>query len=275
MRPIADLTHSAYDTLEFIKEHYPEMVQMYETIMAHLKVPEAAPVEVEPSTPASDTHVAYTITDVFDSIAIDPDIIHNVLGYTDSEIPLMAKRAGLKYLGLYNAPARLFEWTSQEVDPDTGNDYEANHSYSYEARQLPMFAVIKSNPKDDPSEYITKIPLNHKRCTVTFKQGYYDCDIPFIIGEGAGDTYNRTFRKGILWVCGYSHEYKPVDNTYDMTRKYESWDSDVGEYVTVNDGTSYGSIGEYGCKEAYLANNPISVTTLIGVNDDIYLPEVL
>ena len=159
MRPIADLTHSAYDTLEFVKEHYPEMVQMYETIMAHLKVPEAA-----------DTHVAYTITDVFDSIAIDPDIIHNVLGYTDSEIPLMAKRAGLKYLGLYNAPARLFEWTSWEVDPDTGNDYEAEHSYSYEARQLPMFAVIKSNPKDDPSEYITKIPLNHKRCTVTFKR---------------------------------------------------------------------------------------------------------
>ena len=182
----------------------------------------------------------------------------------------MAKRAGLKYLGLYNAPARLFEWTSWEVDPDTGNDYEAEHSYSYEARQLPMFAVIKSNPKDDPSEYITKIPLNHKRCTVTFKRGYFDCDVPFVMGEGAGDTYNRTFRKGILWVCGYLHEYSPIDNTYDMTRKYESWDSDVGEYVTVNDGTSYGSIGEYGCKEAYLANNPISVTTLIGV-----IPEVL
>ena len=49
----------------------------------------------------------------------------------------------------------------------------------------------------------------------------------------------------------------------------------ITNYVTVNDGTSYGSIGEYGCKEAHLANNPISVTTLIGVNDNIYLPEVL
>ena len=275
MRPIADLTHSAYDTLEFIKEHYPEMVQMYETIMAHLKVPEAAPVEVEPSTPASDTHVAYTITDVFDSIAIDPDIIHNVLGYTDSEIPLMAKRAGLKYLGLYNAPARTFEWTAWERDPNTGIGSDVTHSYSYEARQLPMFAVIKSNPEDDPSEYITKIPLNHKRCTVTFKRGQSDCSNPFVMGEDAGDSYYDTLRKGILWVCGYSHEYTPVESTHDMTRKYRSWDSDAHEYVTVNDGTSYGSIGEYNCKEAYLANNPVLVTTLIGVNDEIYLPEVL
>lgn len=260
MRPLADLGHTAYDTLEFVKEHYPEMVQMYETIMAHLKVPEAAPV-VEPSEPvtAEDTHVAYTITDMFDTVIIDPDIIHNTLGYTDAEIPIMCKRAGLKYLGLYSLDAETFEEEDDSFNIET---------HSYEARQVPLFAIIKG--QEPTTKYgikatITKIPVNHKRTYVEFTAETYGCADNNFTGSDAVDRWEYTVRKGVLWNCAYSHQCVPPDSG---NRGYIS----MGH---VNEGTTYGPVAIYKCTIATLNQVNISVTTLIDVNDSIYLPEVL
>lgn len=270
MRPLADLGHSAYDTLEFIKQHYPEMVQMYETIMAHLKVPEAAPT-VEPSEPAeaADTHVAYTLTDVFDTVIIDPDVIHNTLGYTDEEIPLMCKRAGLKYLGLYNIEARTFNeghWEETDFDSEW-----VEENYEYPARQVPMFAIIKgyeaTNVSYDGSfsTTITSIPVNHKRTQVIFSASHERCSDEYF---NDNEAVSYGIRKGILWDCSYAHQCKPVSN--------RSFSRQVGyEYVYTDEGSTYGTIAQYTCTDAKLYQVTTTVTALIDVNDTIYLPEVM
>ena len=274
MRPLADLGHSAYDTLEFVKEHYPEMVQMYETIMAHLKVPQAAPV-VEPSEPsqATDTHVAYTITDVFDTVIIDPDIIHNILGYTDAEIPLMCKRAGLKYLGLYNVEAKTFNDGHWE-ETGTGEEW-VEETHEYPARQVPMFAIIKGHEFStltyDGSFHTTiiEIPVNHKRSTVIFIAGHELCSDNYFENSNAMSNYSNNVRKGILWNCAYLHQC----TVFSGDRSYRRY---VGfEEVITNEGTTYGTIARYDCTDATLNQVSVSVTTLIDVNDEIYLPEVL
>lgn len=126
MRPLADLGHSAYDTLEFIKQHYPEMVQMYETVMAHLKVPEGNPA-TEPTviTDAFEPE-SYMIKGHFNSLILDPEIVTD-LGYTMDECNIIAKRSGLVYLGLYN------------------RTYEKAVGYDYEevTVQCPRFAIVK------------------------------------------------------------------------------------------------------------------------------------
>ena len=273
MRPLADLGHSAYDTLEFVKEHYPEMVQMYETIMAHLKVPEAAPV-VEPAE-AVDTHVAYTLTDVFDTVIIDPDVIHNILGYTDEEIPIMCKRAGLKYLGLYNVEAKSFNDGHWE-ETETGEEW-IEEPYEYPARQVPLFAIIKGQEIESRSydgsfsTTITKIPVNHKRSTVTFFAKHERCS-----DEGFADSGNAIslfddsiIRKGILWDCSYLHQCK-VSDRERIYRRYENY-----QEVTTYEGTTYGTAAVYKCTYAKPYQVTTEVTTLIDVNDKIYLPEVL
>ena len=269
MRPLADLGHSAYDTLEFIKQHYPEMVQMYETIMAHLKVPEAAPV-TEPAE-ATDTHVAYTITDVFDTIIIDPDIIHNILGYTDAEIPLMCKRAGLKYLGLYNIEAKTFSdghWEETETDEEW-----VEETYEYPARQVPLFAIIKGYEATvdyyvDTSFYttITYIPVNHKRTEIAFTASHQHCSDEYFHNN---EAVSNGIRKGILWDCSYLHQCK-INNGKRRYRRYEDF-----EEVTTYEESTYGTIAHYTCTDAKLYQVTTTVTTLIDVNDTIYLPEVL
>lgn len=269
MRPIADLSHSAYDTLEFIKQHYPEMVQMYETIMAHLKVPEAAPV-AEPAEVA-DTHVAYTITDVFDTIIIDPDVIHNILGYTDAEIPLMCKRAGLKYLGLYNIEARTFNDGHYE-ETDSGEEW-VEENYEYPARQVPLFAIIKGYEATVDyyvdtsfSTLITSIPVNHKRTEVEFLASHQHCSDEYF---NSNEAVSNGIRKGILWDCSYAHQCK----AYNGVRRYRRYESFVE--VTTDEGSTYGTVAKYTCTDAKLYQVTTTVTTLIDVNDTIYLPEVL
>lgn len=269
MRPIADLSHSAYDTLEFVKQHYPEMVQMYETIMAHLKVPEAAPV-AEPAE-AVDTHVAYTLTDVFDTVIIDPDIIHNILGYTDAEIPLMCKRAGLKYLGLYNVEARTFNDGHYE-ETESGEEW-VEENYEYPARQVPIFAIIKGYEATvdyyvDTSfnTLITSIPVNHKRTTVEFLASHQHCSDEYF---NSNEAVSNGIRKGILWDCSYAHQCK----TYNGVRRYRRYENFVE--VTTDEGSTYGTVAKYTCTDAKLYQVTTTVTTLIDVNDTIYLPEVL
>ena len=269
MRPIADLSHSAYDTLEFVKQHYPEMVQMYETIMAHLKVPEAAPV-AEPSE-AVDTHVAYTITDVFDTIIIDPDIIHNILGYTDAEIPVMCKRAGLKYLGLYNVEAKTFNDGHYE-ETESGEEW-VEDNYEYPARQVPIFAIIKGY--EATADYyvdvsfntaITYIPVNHKLTRVSFTASHQHCSDEYFIGN---EAVGSGMRKGILWDCSYAHQCRSLNGNRSYKR-YENY-----QEVTTDEGSTYGTIAHYTCTDAKLYQVTTTVTTLIDVNDTIYLPEVL
>ena len=269
MRPLADLGHSAYDTLEFIKEHYPEMVQMYETIMAHLKVPEAAPV-VEP-TEAVDTHVAYTLTDVFDTVIIDPDVIHNILGYTDEEIPIMCKRAGLKYLGLYNVEAKTFN-DGHYVETESGEEW-VEENYEYAARQVPMFAIIKGY--EATADYyvdvsfrttIAYIPVNHKRTKVAFIASHEHCSDEYFNNN---EAVSQGIRKGILWDCSYAHQCRSSNSDRSYSR-YEGF-----EYTHTDEGSTYGTIAVYTCTDAKLYQVTTTVTTLIDVNDNIYLPEVL
>ena len=266
MRPIADLSHSAYDTLEFVKQHYPEMVQMYETIMAHLKVPEAAPV-VEPAE-AVDTHVAYTLTDVFDTIIIDPDVIHNILGYTDEEIPITDE-----YVDGYNLILRPND--GYYIETESGEEW-IPESHEYPARQVPMFAIIKGHEpgavRYDGSfnATITEIPVNHKRTTVVFTAKHERCsDNNFENSDAISVWDNNVVRKGILWDCSYLHRCR-VSNGGRIYRRYENF-----EEVTTYEGTTYGTIAEYECTDAKFNPVAVSVTTLIDVNDTIYLPEVL
>ena len=269
MRPIADLSHSAYDTLEFVKQHYPEMVQMYETIMAHLKVPEAAPV-VEPAEVA-DTHVAYTLTDVFDTIIIDPDVIHNILGYTDEEIPVMCKRAGLKYLGLYNVEAKTFNDGHYE-ETESGEEW-VEENYEYPARQVPIFAIIKGYEATADyyvdvsfSTTITVIPVNHKRTEVIFTASHQHCSDYYFDNN---EAVSQGIRKGILWDCSYAHQCILKNGSRSYSR-YEGF-----EYTHTDEGSTYGTIAHYTCTDAKLYQVTTTVTTLIDVNDTIYLPEVL
>ena len=168
MRPIADLNHSAYDTLEFVKQHYPEMVQMYETIMAHLKVPQG---NSEPTVITGDfTPESYMIKGKFHSVILNPEII-TAAGYTSEEYNTMAKRAGLIYMGLYNK------------------------SYNDSTIQVPQFALVKPRYKvedDDWSYYgnvLAKIPKAHsfEVIQLTVADG---CDLTY---EGSGTHYIYDF----------------------------------------------------------------------------------
>lgn len=170
MRPLADLGHSAYDTLEFIKQHYPEMVQMYETIMAHLKVPEAAPAAIADAFEPE----SYTIRGTFNSVILDPDIIAN-LGYTMDECNIIAKRAGLIYLGLYN---RTYE-KSVYVD----GYYSGLEEVTVQA---PQFAIVNPRYTTDKSYYgdvLFSIPKAHSLNRVLFSTAT-ECSVTF---EGEGD----------------------------------------------------------------------------------------
>ena len=191
MRPIADLGHSAYDTLEFIKQHYPEMVQMYETIMAHLKVPEGNPV-VEPSEPTVITDVfepeAYLIRGTFNSVILDPEII-TALGYTSDDYNIIAKRAGLVYLGLYN---RTYE-------------KEVNYNYEEVTVQAPQFAIVKPRYKDESynGEPLFSIPKAHSLDRVLFSTAT-DCSVT-TEGEGGHIIYDFVIKdSGDDWRTDYS-----------------------------------------------------------------------
>lgn len=231
MRPLADLGHSAYDTLEFVKEHYPEMVQMYETIMAHLKVPEGNP-EPEPTviTDAFEPE-PYMIKGKFDSIIIDPAIITE-LGYTSNDYNIIAKRSGLVYLGLYNHTYQ------KEVD-----------YYVYEdvTVQAPHFAlVVPKNGYYSHGETLCAIPRAHSLKTVVFSR----------------DT-----------GCGYDYTGEGEQIIYDFVTQItgDTWRKD---YETHTD--SNGIPDEYTAHFWIMHNAPeIQFNTLIGLGDNIKLPEVL
>lgn len=194
MRPLADLGHSAYDTLEFVKQHYPEMVQMYETIMAHLKVPEGnSTTVVEPSEPTVITDAfepeSYTIRGTFNSVILDPDII-TALGYTMDDCNIIAKRAGLVYLGLYN---RTFE---KQID-----------SYNYEevTVQCPQFAIVKPRYTNVSyyGEPLFSIPKAHSLDRVLFSTAT-ECSVT-IEGEGSYIIYDFVIKdSGDDWRTDYS-----------------------------------------------------------------------
>lgn len=198
MRPLADLGHSAYDTLEFIKQHYPEMVQMYETIMAHLKVPEAAPAAIADAFEPE----PYMIKGRFNSVILDPEII-TALGYTMDDCNIIAKRAGLIYLGLYN---RTYTKAFFGEDMST-------LGYEEVTIQVPQFAII--NPRyEDKSYYgdiLFSIPKAHSLDRVIFTTATecsvtYEGDGEYIIYDFAikdsGDDWRTDYNDyGSEYVC--------------------------------------------------------------------------
>ena len=234
MRPLADLGHSAYDTLEFIKQHYPEMVQMYETIMAHLKVPQSAS---EPTviTDAFEPE-SYTIRGTFSSFILDPDIITD-LGYTMNECNIIAKRAGLIYLGLYN---RTYE-KSVYVNGYYGGLEEVTV-------QCPWFAIVKPRYNfDGETSYhgntMFGIPKAHSLDLIRFTLA--DGCALTSEGEGSGIIYDFA-----------------IKDTGDSWRTdYENLIDDYSECV---------------CHRTIDADNPeIQFNILIGLGDNIKLPEVM
>lgn len=197
MRPLADLGHSAYDTLEFVKEHYPEMVQMYETIMAHLKVPEGNPV-VEPSEPTVITDAfepePYMIKGRFNSVILDSDII-TALGYTSDDYSIIAKRAGLIYLGMYN---RTYTKTFFGEDMSTLGSEEVTV-------QAPQFAIIKPRYQDESynGEPLFSIPKAHSLDRVLFSTAT-ECSITYE-GNGGNTIYDFVIKEsGDDWRTDYS-----------------------------------------------------------------------
>lgn len=266
---LADInSNSAYEKLKFVEEHYEELMQAYQDIMEHLKL-------VDTDTGGgSDTHTAYTITDVFDTIIIDPDIIHNILGYTDEEIPIMCKRAGLKYLGTYDVEAAHFDDSYTNWDYEVQDYVTVEDIHDYPARQVPLFAIIKGyemelNYINFYRTVITKIPVNHKRAIVTFMAEDTGCsDNSF---EGNDVIAEGYMHKGILWNCSYLHQCELLYGE----RFSRSFDEETYETTYTHEGTTYESVAEYRCTSAKLNQVTTSVTTLIDVNDEIYLPEVL
>lgn len=200
MRPLADLGHSAYDTLEFIKQHYPEMVQMYETIMAHLKVPEGNPA-TEPAviTDAFEPEV-YLIRGTFNSVILDPEII-TTLGYTMNECNIIAKRAGLVYLGLYN---RTYYKSLYDEEDNWLGEEEVTV-------QAPQFAIVKPRYQDESynGEPLFSIPKAHSfdrvlfstatNCSVT-TEGEGDNIIYDFVIKGSGDDWRTDY-------SSYENEY--------------------------------------------------------------------
>lgn len=200
MRPLADLGHSAYDTLEFIKQHYPEMVQMYETIMAHLKVPEGNPVITDAFQPES-----YTIRGTFNSVILDPDII-TALGYTMDECNIIAKRSGLVYLGLYN---RTY---------NKGIYDEEDHWLGEEevTIQAPQFAIVKPRYTDESyyGEPLFSIPKAHSLSRVVFSTAT-NCSVTSE-GEGSYIIYDFVIKdSGDDWRTDYEdHEDEYLCHRY-------------------------------------------------------------
>lgn len=196
MRPIADLSHSAYDTLEFVKQHYPEMVQMYETIMAHLKVPEgnSEPVVI----PDAFKPEAYLIKGTFNSVILDPDII-TALGYTMDECNIIAKRAGLIYLGMYN---RTYEKTLFGEDMSMLGSEEVTV-------QAPQFAIVNPRYTTDESYYgdtLFSIPKAHSLDRVLFSTAT-ECSVTYE-GDGSNTIYDFVIKdSGDDWRTDYdTHE---------------------------------------------------------------------
>ena len=197
MRPIADLSHSAYDTLEFVKQHYPEMVQMYETIMAHLKVPEGNPVITDAFEPEP-----YLIRGTFNSVILDPEII-TALGYTMDECNIIAKRAGLIYLGMYN---RTYTKTFFGEDMSMLGSEEVTV-------QAPQFAIVNPRHTTDKSYYgdvLFSIPKAHSLDRVLFSTAT-ECSVTYE-GEGSNTIYDFVIKDSgdINWRTDYenhSNEY--------------------------------------------------------------------
>ena len=232
MRPLADLGHSAYDTLEFIKQHYPEMVQMYETIMAHLKVPEGNP---EPTviTDAFEPE-PYLIRGKFDSAILDPEIITE-LGYTPDECNIMAKRAGLIYLGMYN---RTYTKTLFGEDMST-------LGYEEVTVECYQFAIVKPR-------YNVRSVGSYSGNTLFGIPKAHSLDVVwFIAADG----------------CAWTYEGEGNDTIYDFVIKDsgDDWRTDYAYYS-----------GEYTCHRLIYHDAPeIQFNTLIGLGDNIKLPEVL
>ena len=234
MRPIADLSHSAYDTLEFVKQHYPEMVQMYETIMAHLKVPEG---NSEP-TVITDAFApeSYTIKGTFNSVILDPDVIDD-LGYTMDECNIIAKRAGLIYLGLYN---RTYE-KSVYVD----GYYSGLEEVTV---QCPWFAIVKPRYgfREQKSYYgntLFGIPKAHSLELIWFT---------------AADG------------CAWTEEGEGAQTIYDFAIK-DSGDDWRTDYENLIDGNNECVSHRFIYEDA----PEIQFNILIGLGDNIKLPEVL
>ena len=206
MRPIADLNHSAYDTLEFVKQHYPEMVQMYETIMAHLKVPQGAS---EPTviTDAFEPET-YLIRGVFDSVILDPEIITQ-LGYTMDECNIIAKRAGLIYLGMYN---RTYEKMLIGENMST-------IGYEEVTVQVPQFAIVNPRYATDKSYYgevLFSIPKAHSLDRVLFSTAT-ECSVTYE-GGGSNTIYDFVIKdSGDDWRTDYSFS----ENEYICHRHIE------------------------------------------------------
>ena len=57
-------SNTAYDKLAFIADNYPDMVKMYDTIMAHLKLP---------SNGGADTHLTKKFEDTYDFVQLDKE----------------------------------------------------------------------------------------------------------------------------------------------------------------------------------------------------------
>ena len=233
MRPLADLSHSAYDTLEFVKQHYPEMVQMYETIMAHLKVPEGNSVITDAFEPE-----AYLIRGTFNSVILDPEII-TALGYTLDECNIIAKRAGLIYLGMYN---RTYEKTLFGEDMST-------LGYEEVTVQVPHFAIAKpryGSFKGQNSYYggtLFGIPKAHSLELVWFT---------------AADG------------CAWTEEGEGAQTIYDFAIKDsgDDWRTDYENHIDGNNECiSHRFIHEDAPE--------IQFNILIGLGDNIKLPEVL
>ena len=235
MRPLADLGHSAYDTLEFVKEHYPEMVQMYETIMAHLKVPEGNPT-VEPSEPTVITDAfepeSYLIKGKFNSVILAPEII-TALGYTMDECNIIAKRAGLIYLGMYN---RTYTKTFFGEDMST-------LGYEEVTVQAPQFAIVKPRYAAEESYYgnvIFDIPKAHSLDRVVFSTA----DGCALSSEGTGTNVIYDFvitDTGDNWRTDYQvEEDEYICHTHILHNASE-----------------------------------LQFNILIGLSDDIKLPEVM
>ena len=204
MRPLADLGHSAYDTLEFVKEHYPEMVQMYETIMAHLKVPEGNPEITE----------TYLIRGTFNSVIFDPAIITE-LGYTMDECNIIAKRAGLIYLGIYN---RTYTKTLFGEDMST-------IGYEKVTVQAPQFAIVNPRYTTDESYYgeiLFSIPKAHSLDRVLFSTAT-ECSVTYE-GDGSNTIYDFVIKdSGDDWRTDYSFS----ENEYVCHRHIEHYAPEI------------------------------------------------
>lgn len=219
-------SNTAYDKLAFIADNYPDMVKMYDTIMAHLKLPSGGGGSLFETREV--TFIPYYIAinkDFFedDTTTLKPNLTPKQLfGGTPEEI---AKR--IKGNSNQENPKRAFSnavyidtvsrtTTSYRYDPSKGHydDITETKEYYVFAINSPAESVVECYLSSNLYKYYKDNCIS-KQLSLVYFSGY-----PGSSGDSAGSNMFFYIVQKNLKINSYDYT---VCNCVDMCRKYEDF----------------------------------------------------